>query len=463
MNTSTNTLEASAADRLRSAEQRYSELLGSVESRIAGLPDSASSADVDAIENEYRVQLDAAESAVREARKHVESAQKLTRARAASSSLIPAGSLTVSEPHTYDPRDPEGPSFFADLYAAQRTGSTTALERLQRNNREFAAANGVRESRATISTSDFYPPVFLSNQYVTSHRARMVFAGLVQQLDLPPYGETVTIPSYTGPTDAAEPQSGDNSNVQTASGTTTQLTAPITTYAGFCDCSRQWLERGAPGADEVIFSDIARDISRKVEVACLNGSGTNQPLGILQESGVPSVTVSGQTAAQVLLKVADVAQRVEVAVGEPVNFIVMHSRRFAWLASLLDSQNRPLIVPVGAGPYNAFGTVSNVQRDDDLSIAPDLRPSGYFQGIPVYTSPSIPTTNGAGTNEDWLIVGASYMAARWADPQGIRSFTFESVVSSTASIRLQALTYGAFKTRYPSAFGTVRGLTTPSF
>jgi HK97 family phage major capsid protein len=461
---STNTLESSASDRLRVAEERYSSLLSNVESRIAGLPDTASPSDVDAIENEARAQLDAAESEVKEARRRLESAQKLTRARASMPGLIPAGDLWVREPHTYDPRNPEGPSFFADLYAAQRTGSTTATERLQRNNREFQAAHGIQgESRASITTADFYPPVFLSNQYVTTHRARMVFAGLVQQLDLPPYGETVTIPAYTGPTDAANPQAGDNANVQTAAGSTTQLTAPITTYAGYCDVARQWVERGAPGADEVIFGDISRDIARKIEVACLNGSGTNQPLGIFGEGSVPAVTVTGQTAAQVLLKVADLAQRIEVAVGEPADFILMHSRRFAWLASLLDSSGRPLIVPAGQGPYNAFGTVSHQQRDDDLSLAPDLRPSGYFLGIPIYTSPSIQTNNGSGTNEDWMIVGCSYLAARWSDPQGIRSFTFESVASATASIRLQALTYGAFKVRYPTGFGFVKGMTSPSF
>jgi hypothetical protein len=141
----------------------------------------------------------------------------------------------------------------------------------------------------------------------------------------------------------------------------------------------------------------------------------------------------------------------------------MHSRRLSWLLSLLDSNNRPLIVPAGQGPNNSFGTVSNVQRDDDLTIDPDLRPSGFIAGLPIYTSPSLPTTAGAGTNEDWLICGASYLAARWADPQGIREFVFDGVVSSTGSLRLQGWTYGAYKTRYPAAFGILKGMTTPSF
>jgi HK97 family phage major capsid protein len=457
-----NALVTAAREKLSNAETNYTELLSNAESRIASLPDTATVEDVSRLEAESKARLDAAEAAVTEARNAVESSERITRARAANS-LVPAGELRVREARTYNPLNPEGPSYFADLFAAQRLGSQEAVARLQRNNAEVAEARGVRESRAVISTTDFYAPQFLSDSYVTTHRARQVFAGLVQQLVLPASGEVVTIPSYAGPTDSAQPQGGDNQAVQTAAGTTSQLTAPITTYAGYCDVARQWIERGAPGADVVIFGDISRDIARKIEVACLNGSGSNQPLGILQEGSVPAVTVSAQTAVQVLLKVADLAQRIEVAVGEPANFILMHSRRFAWLASLVDSQNRPLIVPAGAGPYNAFGTITQQGAEDGLSIEPNLAPSGWFQGLPVYTSPSLPTTAGAGTNEDWAVVGVSHLAARWSDPAGIRSFTFEGVASSTASIRLQALTYGAFKTRYPTAFGIVKGMTTPSF
>jgi hypothetical protein len=378
--------------------------------------------------------------------------------------LIPAGDLRVREQPIYSEYDPET-SYFSDLYAFQKTGSQTALGRLQRNNAEVVESRtgSGRESRASISTVDFYQPLWMADQYTTTHRARMVFANLVTQLVLPPGGETVTIPAYSGPVDAANAQAGDNSAIQTASGTTSQLTAPVTLFGGYCDVARQWLERGNPGADTVIFGDISRDIARKTEIACLNGSGTSQPLGILQEGAVPSVTVGGQTAAQFLLKLADLMQRIEVAVGEPANFILMHSRRFSWLASLLDANGRPLVSTIGAGPNNAFGTISQQQPEDGLALTADMVPSGYMAGIPIYTSPSLPTANGASTNEDPCVVGVSHLAVRWADPAGIRSFTWDSVVSSTASIRLQALSYGAFKVRYPAAFGRILGLTTPSF
>jgi HK97 family phage major capsid protein len=451
-----------AVQRRDAVEREYRELLGEVEQRIAGLPDTATAGDVDRIESESRVRLDEVEARLEAARSQVEKFERIAEARKASAHLIPAGDLVVREPRTYNADDPEGPSFFADLFRAQRVGDQGALERLQRNNREVAEARGV-EGRAVLTTSDFYPPVWADKAYVVTMRPRLVYAGLVQQLPLPPYGETVTIPKYTGPQDAANFQAGDNAAVETAPGSTSQLTAPICLAAGFVDVARQAVERALPGLDQVIFGDISRDIAHKIEVGCLTGSGTNQPLGILQNGSVPSVSVSGQTAAQLLLKLADLSQRIEVAVGEPANFVLMHPRRFGWLASLLDSNGRPLIVPTGQGPFNSFGLVANQGGDDGLSLSPDVTAVGWLAGLPVFTSSSIPVTSGAGTNEDWVLVGVRDLACRWSDPASIRSFTFEGVASSTASIRLQALTYSSYITRYPAAFGIIEGLTTPGF
>ena len=84
-------------------------------------------------------------------------------------------------------------------------------------------------------------------------------------------------------------------------------------------------------------------------------------------------------------------------------------------------------------------------------------------GLPVYTSAAISTTDGAGTNEDRVLIGIRDLAVRWVDPMGYRSFAFEAVASSTLSIRLETFTYAAYIHRIPTAFGLVKGLTTPTF
>ena len=262
------------------------------------------------------------------------------------------GRISVTrEPRTYNPTT--GPSFLSDLYAAQRTGDSDALERLRRNNEEVRASAPV-EARASLTTSDFYRPIYASDQWIPTYRPRMVYAGLVKQLPLTTYGETVSIPKYTAPTDAASFQAGDNAALTTNAGSTSQLTTVVVTAGGYLDIARQALERATPGLDEVIFSDLARDIARKTEIGCLAGNGSNAPNGVMVDSNVPAVTVTGQTINQFLLKLADLSQRIETAIGECPDFILMHPRRWAWLESLVDATtNRPVIVPTSQGPYNA--------------------------------------------------------------------------------------------------------------
>jgi hypothetical protein len=224
----TNTLETSARTKLQAAEKNYGELLGTVESRLAALPETASADDVDRLTVEFRARLDQAEGEIESARKQLDSAQTIARGRAAMQNLIPAGDLSGSEPRTYDPRNPSGPSYFADLFAAQRTGSHEAIARLQRNNAEVAEARGI-ESRSVITTTDFYAPIWAGDQYVTIHRApaglcwtRAAARAAARWRDRDDSGVLRA--------DSANPQAGDNAAVQTAAGTTSQLTAPVTTY-----------------------------------------------------------------------------------------------------------------------------------------------------------------------------------------------------------------------------------------
>jgi len=297
---------------------------------------------------------------------------------------------------------------------------------------------------------------------VTSRRQRLVYAALVTQLPLPDGGETVYLPRYTGPTDAAAAQAGDNAAVTTNSGTTDQLSGPIYTVAGYCTTSRQSVERAMPGLDEILGADIARDINKKIDSYTLTGSGSNQAKGVFTENP-PAVTVTGQTINQFLLKLGDLSQRIEVAVGQNPTVLIMHPRRWAWLTSLVDATtNRPIIVPSSQGPYNSFGTANALSTEYNPS-APDVAPVGQISGLSVYTDSNISTTNGATTSEDWCLVGVPELAVRWYDPQDIRTFVFDAVDSATGSLRIQGWTYSAYLTRFVSAFGVLKGLTAPTF
>jgi len=82
----------------------------------------------------------------------------------------------------------------------------------------------------------------------------------------------------------------------------------------------------------------------------------------------------------------------------------VHPLRWAWFLASLDSQNRPLIVPQGQPGFNAIALQNRV--------APEAL-VGNIQAIPVVASASIPTTNGAGTNEDVIGVLSTDQIKLW--------------------------------------------------
>jgi HK97 family phage major capsid protein len=472
-----NTLEASATDKLASAEQRYLDLLSGVESRIAQLPDTASAEDVDRISAESQPRLDSLEAEVTAAKRQLESAERITRAREASAHLIPQGErIEVREPDTYDPRDTSR-SWFADLYAARHRGDSHALARLQRNNREVDASVERRglsfqtvEQRAAFVSADFYPPAWMADLWTSTKRQRRVVAQLCQNLPLAPHGNTIEVPAYTAPSSAVDVQTADGQAVTSNAGSTAQLTAPVTTVAGYLDVPRQMVSRGLPGLDLVIFADLSKDYNRKIDNLVLYGNGSLGSFqGVTLNSGIGSITYSSgaPTAASLTLKLADALQRIQTAVFEGADGIILHPRRFGAMIGMTDTAGRPLMVVSGQGPTNALAVLNSQSPPFGQTNAEEttVRPSGWLLGVPCYVDANITTTTGVGTNEDQIIVGSWQNSVLFEPTEGPSAYTFEGVASANVNLRLQIVGYASFIVRYPGAFVKIGGtsLATPSF
>jgi hypothetical protein len=196
-------------------------------------------AEVDQIEAEARDALSVAQ-------RKFDSLSTHTDARATSVHLIPTGDFRVSELDIYTKTGPN--SFVRDLYLSRSQADPDATERLNRHNAERRQAV---EARAAFVTPNFYPPQWADKEWVETKRQRRVVAELVQQLPLPPYGNTLEIPAYNeAPTNAADVQTADGQLVTSnAPSGANVLTAPVSTYAGYLDVPRQTVERGLPGLD----------------------------------------------------------------------------------------------------------------------------------------------------------------------------------------------------------------------
>lgn len=367
------------------------------------------------------------------------------------------------EPLTYRQNGPH--SFFTDLHRATKFSDPGAADRLNRHNREMAFEQQVkagdipRDAQFDLNSTDatggyLVPPLWLQEQFVTLARAGRVVANTLGPRPLPPNTDSINLPRMsTGTAVAAQ---SDNSAVQETDAAFDTIAGDVKTIAGLQDVSQQLVDRSIPGVDEVIFADLAKALAVNLDTAVIN-SATSNNLGLLQVSGINSVTYTSgtPTVAGLYPKLADAIQRIHANVFVPPTAVFMHPVRWAFILAGLDSQNRPLITPVA--PMNAMGDFGGVVSQGLV---------GTIQGIPVYTDPNIPTTLGASTNEDRIIVVATDECYLYEAGDGPYLETFRDVGSGTLTVRFRLHQYWAqINSRRPKAISVISGtgLAAPTF
>lgn len=358
------------------------------------------------------------------------------------------------EPLTYPERGGyEGRSFFKDLIMADR-GDDEARQRLNRHQQEMRVE--LRDITTTAGAGgEFVPPLWLSSQWVELLRAARPVADSVQGYPLPPGTNSINLPKLSGG-GATTIQASENAAVQETDPTTTSVQAPVRTIAGQIDLSRQLYEFSNPSMDTILFRDLAKDYATKLDVQVISGSGSaGQATGIRNVAGISTVTYTDATptVGELWPKVSDAIQRITSAYLNP-DTIAVHPRRSGWLLAATDTTGRPLF-NAGA-PQNSMGSVSG-------TVANGV--AGGLQGMSVVVDPNIPTTLGAGTNEDLIIVYDSTQLYLFEEGAP-RTRVFEDVGSQTMTVRLSCYGFFAFMgNRYPAAVSLITGtgLATPTF
>ena len=360
-----------------------------------------------------------------------------------------------SEARTYEQGN--GRSYFADLATSTINQDIDARQRLERHAAEVRMDPEYRDLIRTDGNGGYFvPPLWLSD-YVELARAGRPTANLVTNLPLPPGTDSINVPKISTGT-ATAIQVGDGSAPQETDLADTSVACGVKTIAGQQDMSIQLFEQSPFNFDQIVMADLAADYATKVDVQVLSGSNANgQVKGIYGVNAVNAVTWTDTTptVSELYSKLADGIQKIHTNRFQPPTVIVMHPRRWAWMLAAVDSQGRPLVVPNGQGPTNAiaaFGTVGSEQV------------VGSLQGLPVVTDPSIPITDGTGTNEDSIIVMRAQDCILYES--SLRTRVLPEVLSGTMQVRVQVYGYLAFTAeRQPKSLTILSGsgFATPSF
>lgn len=355
-----------------------------------------------------------------------------------------------SEPRTYEKDGPH--SMFRDLWNA-RQGQADARERLDSHTKEMQA-----EGRA-ISTTDgsggeFVPPVWLQEEWIKLPRAGRPVANSLNSRPLPPGTDTINIPKVSaGATTAVQTDGGAVSSTDI---TTTSVTGAVQTVAGQQDVSQQLVDLSVPGIDVVIFDDLTRAYDTTLDVKVLSGTVTNAK-GLDQVASVNTraYTDASPTVPELYPKLAAAIADVAAGIYMPATCIAMTPLRWAWILASLDTQNRPLVVPVGQPGFNAAAVQGRVAAENVV---------GTIMGLPVIIDANIVQTRGAGTNEDEILVYRQDQIFLYESAPRLR--VFEEVLSNTLQVRFQLYGYYCIIAgRLPKAITLVQGtgLTAPTF
>ena len=358
-------------------------------------------------------------------------------------------------------KDKPDTSYFRDLFQARNMNDADAADRLRRNDKMVA------EARALTTTAgaggEFAPPEWMISDFVKLARVGRKFADSIGPQLLPAGISSVNIPKVSGGTTTAV-QATNNATLSQTDMTTTSLTSGITTIGGKQVVSLQLLTQSGIPFDQVVLADLAGDYAKQFDNQVINGSAASGQLNgvytYFNASGTVNTTYTQATPAVggtggLYSKIFAACSAIESARFMAPDTIWMHPRRWNWILSSSDSNNRPLVVPNGLQGFNVIGGDGGNMAEGAV---------GSMAGLNVVTDANIVTNLGAGTNQDPILVGVRSDLRLWESALQMESFT--ATYADSAGVLFRALAFSAaIPSRYTSSVSVINGTGTvvPAF
>jgi hypothetical protein len=373
------------------------------------------------------------------------------------------------EPLTYERHAPV--SFFRDMIDGHQ-GDNAANVRLARHDAEMRVEIAKRDGRAAAAldragfesrinpnTTDgqggyFTPPLWLIEQFATAKRPRRILPDLLSDhgaaFPMPAGVQQINVPVLlTGGTELPEPPLDPDTDTPIVD---TGRSSPVVTVSGQLDVALQLLEQSPPGAhfDWAMFKDLTESYDGDLSAQCFYGTGTNGQFTGLVTAAPSATTVTYTDAAPNLTAMYPTIGKTMAVVGDnrlmPPQVWLMRTARWAWIATSLDDQHRPIVTPELAPPP----VVIHAEDDDRAPIA-----IASLLGLPVYLTDSVSATLGATANQDQIV------CCRPSDQlifEGTPTTSvYLEVLAGTLEARFIFRNYAAFIVRHVTNIGVLGG------
>lgn len=327
-------------------------------------------------------------------------------------------------------------SFFEDVKQA-KLGHTKAFERIV-DAADKAGVDTKAMVEGTNSAGGYLVPPEIDAELVRLKSVATPLRGLFSNVQV--QSDSLQISQQTGGLTAA--WTDELATKTAADFTFGQIQVSVFTAAGLAVVSNQLLSDARPSIDGLITSDLAKRIAILEEKALVNGSGSGQPRGVLQTSGINSETYvdASPTVSELLPHILNAITQVQTnGLTEPTDIVMNPS---LW--------NKIIGTPSING-YYTIGTSGARQR-----TASDPLPPRSLFGYPVTLSFNVPSTLGGGT-ESAVIVG-DFKQGLILDRQGLTVDDSSHVYFTSNQTVFRAESRVGFTAgRDPKAFCAVTG------
>lgn len=259
-----------------------------------------------------------------------------------------------------------------DVIASEKTPTVSAPQFRSYGEYVKAVASGDVDAHRTFTGADSADTI-MKNAWV-SDTVRILNAGrptysVFSSGALPPDGMNVEYPKINTNTIDVANQAVEGDTLAYGKLTLTSATAPIKTYGGYTDMSRQVVERSSINYVDTAFRAMV------AKYASVTNAAMRQQL-ITDAALFNQSALGAWTAAEIIDSLAEAAVKVNGDTGLPLEFILVSSDVFRLMAKTVDTLDRPILSNTGA-TVNTYGNINPVGL------------TGNVLGLPIVVDPSL--------------------------------------------------------------------------
>jgi HK97 family phage prohead protease len=237
-------------------------------------------------------------------------------------------------------RDP-GLSQLVSMYAGQLSGIQARL-------RQVAAECEYRAASDSTNFAGLVAPAFIVELFATAARAKGILPSVLRTEPLPDAGLVVKTGRFTtGAT--VTPQSAEGAAGSTTATATTNDDEPVAYLSGWQDISIQAFMRGGNGGLDVqLAKEYGAAMAALVDDQIISGSGgANALKGFRNVAGIGTQTYAdaSPTPGEFYVQLAAAYSSHSAAIGQPPDLLLIHPRRYGWMAFAVDGNGQPFELP----------------------------------------------------------------------------------------------------------------------